>query len=109
MICQICEEEMPFRKRDGEYYFEALEALSQEHFSREHEAQYLALCPLCAAMYNEFVKNDEDAMRALKNVTLSSNNEKVPIAVGDKGSSIRFVEKHFHDIKTILGQKNKIS
>jgi len=50
MICQICKEEMPFRKRDGEYYFEAVEALSRDHFAKEHEAQFLALCPLCAAM-----------------------------------------------------------
>ena len=51
MICQVCKEEMPFTKRDGEHYFEGVEALSRDHFSGEHEAQFLALCPLCAAMY----------------------------------------------------------
>lgn len=25
MICQICKDEMPFKKRNGEYYFEAVE------------------------------------------------------------------------------------
>jgi len=34
MVCQICQEEMPFRKRDGEYYFEAVEALSKDHFPK---------------------------------------------------------------------------
>ncbi|MBU1207326.1 MAG: hypothetical protein KKH04_10435 [Proteobacteria bacterium] len=33
-----------------------VEALSRDHFTKEHEAQFLALCPLCAAMFKEFVK-----------------------------------------------------
>ena len=37
MICQICEKEMPFRKLNGEYYFEAVEALSKGYFTKEHE------------------------------------------------------------------------
>ena len=102
MICQICEEEMPFRKRDGEYYFEAVEALSRDHFTREHEAQFLALCPLCAAMYKEFVKNDQEAMRSLKNALINSDNLEVPLQLGELDTSIRFVECHILDIKTIL-------
>ena len=66
MVCQICKDEMPFRKLDGQYYFESVEALSKEHFSKEHEAQFLALCPLCAAMYKEFVKNAEGVMPDVK-------------------------------------------
>ena len=31
MTCQICEKEMPFKKRDGEYYFEAVEASYKGH------------------------------------------------------------------------------
>ena len=43
------------KKRDGEYYFQAVAALFKNHFTREHKAQFLALCPLCVAMYSEFV------------------------------------------------------
>ena len=60
------------RKHDGEYYFEAVEALSRDYFAKEHEAQFLALCPLYAAMYNEFVKHDEGAMESLKNALMNS-------------------------------------
>jgi hypothetical protein len=35
---------------------------SRTYLPKEHEAQYLALCPLCAAMYEELVKSDDDAM-----------------------------------------------
>ncbi|MCG2776872.1 MAG: hypothetical protein L6406_14455 [Desulfobacterales bacterium] len=105
MICQICKEEMPFKKRDGEYYFEAVEALSRDHFTKEHEAQFLALCPLCAAMYNEFVKHDEGAMESLKNALMNSEDSEdaeVSLQLGELDTSIRFVKSHFMDIKTII-------
>jgi hypothetical protein len=102
MICQICKEEMPFRKRDGEYYFEAVEALSRNYFTKEHEAQFLALCPLCAAMYNEFVKHDEGAMESLKNALINSEDTEVPLQLGELDTSVRFVESHFLDIRTII-------
>jgi len=104
MVCQICKEEMPFRKRDGDYYFEAVEAFSKEHLIKEHDAQYLALCPTCAAMYKEFIKSDEDTMVELKNMFLNtdSNDFEVSIHLGKLKTSIRFVEVHLHDIKSIL-------
>ena len=105
MICQICKEEMPFRKRDGEHYFESVEVLSIDHFPKEHEAQFLALCPLCAAMYKEFVKQDEGAMADLKNVLMNTDDFEVSLHLGELGTSIRFVETHFHDIKTILKEQ----
>jgi hypothetical protein len=47
---------MPFKKRNGEYNFEAVGIFSRNHLPIEHEAQFLALCPLCSARYKEFVK-----------------------------------------------------
>lgn len=102
IVCQICKEEMPFKKRDGKYYFEAVEALSKDHFPLEHEAQFLALCPLCAAMYKEFIKNDEGAMTNLKTAMLNTDQLEIPLRLGEIDRTIRFVETHYHDIKTIL-------
>ncbi|MBT9166013.1 MAG: hypothetical protein DDT25_00677 [Chloroflexi bacterium] len=102
MICQICEKEMPFKKRDGEYYFEAVEAFSRDDFAKEYEAQFLAMCPLCAAMYNEFVKHDKRAMESLKNALMNSEDAKVSLQLGDLDTSVRFVDIHFRDIKTII-------
>ena len=100
MVCQICKEEMPFRKRDGKHYFEKKEVLS--YLSKEHDAQYLALCPLCAAKYNEFVILDNDIMDKLQNAIISAENCEVPISLGDQDTNIRFVETHLHDLKIIL-------
>jgi len=104
LVCQICKEEMPFRKRDGEYYFEGVEALSQDYFNKEHEAQFLCLCPLCAAMYKEFIKRDEHAMENVKNGILSADGTKINITLGALNTSVQFVESHLLDIKQILEQ-----
>lgn len=102
MVCQICKEGMPFRKRDGTHYFEKKEVLTSEHLSREHEAQYLALCPLCAAKYEEFVKNDDKAMADLRERIISEEGCEISIELGDEKTSIRFVETHLHDLKVIV-------
>jgi hypothetical protein len=102
MVCQICKEEMPFRKRDGTYYFEKKEMLSRQFLPKEHEAQYLALCPLCAAKYKEFVKTDDDVMRRLKESILNAEDSEIPISLGEEETSIRFVDAHFQDIQSIL-------
>ncbi len=93
---------MPFRKRNGEYYFEVVEAFGAEIVNKELEAQYLALCPTCAAMYNEFMKHDTNAMTILRKELLDSTSGEVPLTLGTLNTSIKFVEKHFLDFKTIL-------
>ena len=100
MICQICKKVMPFKKKNGEYYFEAIELFND--FDREMEEFYIALCPLCAAMYNEFVKHDEGAMKSLKNALINSADTEVPLQLGELDTSVRFVESHFLDIRTII-------
>ncbi|HPJ68582.1 MAG TPA: hypothetical protein PLS62_12405 [Desulfobacteraceae bacterium] len=102
MVCQICKKEMPFKKLDGEYYFEAVEAFTKDIFTKEHEAQFLTLCPLCAAMYKELVKKDETAMAGLRKTLLEMDALEAPLRLGDLETSIKFVEAHLCDIKTIL-------
>ena len=103
MSCQVCEEEMPFKKRDGEYYFKAVEALSRDYFPKEHEPQFLALCPLCSAKYKEFVKRDEAAMRSLYDALKTSDKPEVPLTLEDaKTYRLRFVEAHWVDMQKIL-------
>ena len=83
MICQICKEEMPFKKRDGNYYYESVEALSNEYFTKEDEVQFLALCPLCAAMYKEFIKREETAMKKLHSALKNSDELETPLELGE--------------------------
>ena len=109
MICQICKEEMPFKKRDGEYYFEAVEAFTKEHLTKEHDPQFLALCPVCAARYKEFVKRDGDAMVNLINQLTNSDSFEVSLQLGKLGTSLRFVDRHWRAINRFLNKLSKDS
>lgn len=46
---------------------------------KEHEAQFLALCSLCAAMYKEFVKLDEDTMKDFGQALINLDELVMPI------------------------------
>lgn len=100
MVCQICEEEMPFRKRDGQYYFEAVEALNT--LPAEHPALFLALCPVCAAKYKEFVKRDAGEHERIFGAIASANEPVVQLTLGSERTTLRFVDSHFIDLQTVL-------
>ena len=114
MICQICKEEMPFKKNDGEYYFIAVETLTtrfkddelpENHFPKEYESQYLALCPECAARYDYFVRDVKEGieiMGKLRDQLINSDNPTIPVRLGELETDIRFVEAHLHDLKEVL-------
>jgi hypothetical protein len=105
MLCQICQEVMPFRKRDGQWYFESVELFEKGDPaapSQELEAQHLALCPLCAAKYKEFVKNDSETTARLRLAIIGTENSTVPLRLGAEEAEIRFVETHLHDLRCTL-------
>ncbi|MDE0555541.1 MAG: hypothetical protein OXI24_15070 [Candidatus Poribacteria bacterium] len=114
MICQICKKEMPFKKVNDEYYFVAVEALTirfkndelpKNHFPKEYEAQYLALCPECSARYNYFVREVREGMEIMEELrtqVLNSDNLEIPVCLGELETDIRFVEAHLHDLRVVL-------
>ncbi len=103
LICQICEYEMPFRRRDGEHYFESVQLF--DDLSREHTAAHLALCPICAAKYKEFVKRDSDNATLVCKSIRTSEEFAVPVNLGQDVESIRFVEKHLWDVRAVLEEE----
>ncbi len=100
MVSQICEEEMPFRKRDGQYYFEAVEALNT--LRAEHHALFLALCPVCAAKYKEFVKHDAGERERIFSAIASSKEPVIQLTLGSERATLRFVDTHFIDLQAVL-------
>ena len=104
MVCQICQEEMPFKHRSGNYYFDAVEML-KDHFTKEYEAQFLALCPECSPKYKTFIKQVPEAMDTLRQRLMNSDKSddfEIPLKLGEWDTGLRFVERHWLDIKTIL-------
>lgn len=101
--CQMCRRPMPFKKYNSDDdYFEAVEALNKKHFPKEHEAQYLALCPECAAKYKEYVKRRKKARKALYRVLKGSDDPEVLLEMNGFTIRIKFTEKHWQDLKTVL-------
>ncbi len=104
IICQICQEVMPFKYKGENYYFDAVEML-KGYFTKEYEAQFLALCPECSPKYRTFMKQVPEAMDALRKQLMDSDDAsgfEVPLKLGDTNTSLRFVERHWLDIKSIL-------
>ena len=101
--CQMCSKEMPFKNRNSEEdYFEAVEALGKGHFFKEHEAQYLALCPECAAEYKEYVKKDPKARETFHDALKNSDSPQIHLESHGRTIRIWFEDKHWLDLKTVL-------
>ena len=103
LFCQVCESVMPFRGRDGQYYFESVQLF--DDLSCEHAAAHLALCPLCAAKYKEFVKRDPENASVVRTSISSSKQLVAPVNLGQDVESIRFVEKHLLDVQGVLEEE----
>lgn len=105
MFCQLCQEELgnvSFKKRNGEDYFESIEIFKNGKISVEHEAQFLALCPLCAGKYKEFIKYNDEAAEKLFNALKEPANLEIPLQFGEESSTLRFVETHYDDLLVVL-------
>ena len=101
--CQMCSKGMPFKKRNSnEDYFEAVEALGKGYFFKEHEAQYLALCPECAAEYKEYVKKDPKAQEIFHEALKNSDSPQIHLESHGRTIRIWFEDKHWQDLKTVL-------
>lgn len=105
MFCQMCQDELPFKKKDGQYYFESTEICSME---KEDMHQYLALCPNCAAEYNEWVRNDEKTVQMLKNKIAerrSITGEQaisIDFYIHNECHSLYFTRTHYDDLRTVV-------
>ncbi|HOY84952.1 MAG TPA: hypothetical protein PLQ80_06620 [Candidatus Syntrophosphaera sp.] len=101
MVCQLCKKIMPFKKRNGDYYFETVELLTKELISKESESLYLALCPICSAKYKEYIKLDSSKIHTMVKQIQSSEIEEIAIET-DRPETLKFNPPHYLDIRTIV-------
>lgn len=110
MTCQCCGDEMPFKYYDKRrscelYYFEAVQFV--DDIEKRLKEKYLALCPTCSAKW-QYRETDHTSLKKIFMECCSSNESaelKVPVTLAGKAHSIRFVDKHWRALKTILGAK----
>lgn len=108
LFCQLCHEEMPFRKRNGQHYFNRVRAFN---LTAIHPCNYFALCPVCAAKYLEFVVKDPgNARKALEDafLTRAGAGLELPVQLGSEDATIRFVGRHAEELRgTINGDRRR--
>lgn len=102
MVCQCCRNEMPFKIGDA-YYFEAVQCVKK--VKNHHIENRLALCPICAALYQHARQTDDTEIRRLIVEHVAPDNApsvEIPITLAGKQHNLRFVGTHRFDLKTVL-------
>lgn len=104
MHCQACRKPLPFKIKDGSWYFEAVRLVNAR--KRVHTANAIALCPLCAALYkyargtkNEAILDELDSTT----IDAGQGTVEIPVVLDGKRIKLGFTGKHAIDIKTALG------
>jgi hypothetical protein len=104
MHCQACRKPLPFKIKDGSWYFEAVKLVSAR--KQVHTANAIALCPLCAALYkyargtkNEAILDELDSTT----IDAGQGTVEIPVVLDGKRIKLGFTGKHAIDIKTALG------
>ena len=98
LICQLCQEVMPFKVQDG-YYFEATECVWD--LGKEIRENHLALCPNCAAMYEHANPNEPEDIKELILKTTKAELQ-ISLTLAEQPHSIRFTEVHLEDLQGAL-------
>lgn len=112
MICQVCMDELPFNLPNGEYYFEMVELFTS--FKKVHYQNYLALCPLHAAMY----KHANDS-RATQNgdkkdkildifKDLVSGEQILDLTLAGQPEKLYFAINHINDLKEVIDVEKQL-
>ena len=101
LFCQICNEEMPFKLNNGNYYFEKVKFLN---FDKEIHQNYLTLCANHSSMFQYTLKeSDYEIRNKIKDVNLEGNGPFfIKITIGQIQTKVFFTKKHLFDIKEIL-------
>lgn len=103
LICQCCHKEMPFKLKSGDDYFVAVQCVKNQE--KLYFQNRIALCPVCAAMYKHVRETDDAEIRRLivqHNAQDDDGVVEIPVTLAGQPRSLRFVYKHFFDLKTVL-------
>lgn len=104
MHCQACRKPLPFKIKDGSWYFEAVRLVKR--LGQVHTANAIALCPLCAALYKYARGTKTEAIRDELNSTTIDTGQgpvDIPVVLDGKRIKLGFTGQHAIDIKTALG------
>lgn len=99
LICQLCDQPMPFKLPDGEEYFEAYQYI--DLLEKEYVANHLALCPNCAAEFQNACQTDENEKADLiLDLDPTADEENLVVYIDmPVHEHLRFTQKHLIDLQ----------
>jgi hypothetical protein len=102
LICQLCDQPMPFQYPKGEDFFVACQYI--ELIEKEHEANYLALCPNCAAEFQYACRSDKNKKAGLiLNLDSTVKEEKLVVNIDmPVHRRLRFTQRHLIDLQAAI-------
>ena len=107
MICQICQNSMPFKDKSDNDYFVARQLFSSKIFEKEMDENYIALCPVCDAKFKVYMAQDEEKQKELKQVVIEAKAEQMEYDILlDEDNTIHFNKQHIISLYSCLsGEK----
>lgn len=96
MICQICQDRLPFSLPKQGPYFETHELVPNTE--KLHFQNYVALCPNHGAMF----KHANDSSEAIRELLESHTDFSVPVVLAGKAHKLYFTETHLADLRAVL-------
>ena len=96
IICQLCQEELPFRKLNGDYYFEVVDFIASDSM---HFQNHLCLCPNHAAMF----KHSNSDKAVLLDKLSAAEKRSIALQLNGIETELYFTDNHMNDIKAIFG------
>jgi len=119
LVCQLCQNGLngkliSFQNGD-KFYYEAVEIFNRpkknftnNELTKASHANSLLLCPLCSAKFNQLVQKDTNQILKIKDTILNKPDDAneselfVDIELNGESQQLRFVQKHWLDIKGVL-------
>lgn len=101
MSCQICQKPLPFKRNDGDWYFECVEIMKEQELKKHHMQNYLALCPNHAAMFKHANGLSSRELKE-KIINLNINVRKLEIKLAKQDQQIYFTTIHLTDLRTVI-------
>lgn len=99
--CQSCQQPMPFKVGERSFFF-AVEVVRDRRYL--HRTNFLALCPLCAAMYRHAREPDDaELIKRIAEAEIEPDGKmEVEVELAGQPYKLRFDSGHAVDLKAFL-------
>ena len=103
LLCQICQNQMPFKDKSDNDYFVTRQLFSSKIFEKESDENYVALCPVCDAKYKVYMAQDDEKQQELRQSIIDSNAEQTNFDISlDYDYQLHFNKQHIISLYSCL-------